>query len=182
MRRFAIALAALVFTALYFTPNADAFGRHRRGGNECGCESCGCGENCDCERGRRHRRHEECCNHSYGWGCGGCVGNYGGCVGNYGCGGGCVGYVPVMVYRPVTYYSSCLGCTGMYAGGCVGHQGVGFAGAPTMNNSGGHWEWKPNQHRMPGPGENLNEQEKKEWNQGKPKDDKDRKDRREDGV
>jgi len=51
-----------------------------------------------------------------------------------------------------------------------------------MNNSGGHWEWKPNQHRMPGPGENLNEQEKKEWNQGKPKDDKDRKDRREDGV
>jgi hypothetical protein len=146
MRRFAIALAALVFTALYFSPDASAFGRRNRGNNECCCENCSCGENCDCGHERRHRargnRHETCCNHCEQT-------HWCGCMGNYGCGGGCVGYVPVVVYRPVAYYSGCLGCTGMYAGGCVGRMGMGYAGAPTHNNSGGHWEWKPNQKQMP---------------------------------
>ena len=143
MRRFAVILAVLTLAVLYFTPNADAFGRrHRNGGcNECG-NSCEC-NNCECNEGRRfgHRRHRgnECCEshecHHV---------NYAGCWGGYGgCGGGCVGiiYQPVVTYRPVAVYHN-YGCLGSVSCGCCGNYGVGVVG-------GGHWEWKPGAKPMP---------------------------------
>ena len=109
MRKLGVLIALGTLAALYFSPDASAFGRrHRGGGCECG-ESCGCGD-CGCGEGRRglfHRRHRdgECCEHReccerVSYSCCGCQGGY-------------VAYQPVVYYRPVYVQSGgCCGCTG----------------------------------------------------------------------